>query len=100
MNTGPNRSYWIVAGLERPRPALEFRRPGETLHRIAFAGLAASWGWIIVAAIVTVARLNSLALSPWGSVQLAALIVAPGAAGIALSLVLEVLARRRRRQRR
>jgi hypothetical protein len=100
MDTRPNRSYWIAAGLERPRPALQFHRPGEVLHRVASAGFAASWGWIIVAAIVTVTRLNSLVLSPWGSVQLATLIVAPGAVGIVLSLALEVMARRRRRLRR
>lgn len=100
MNSGQNRSYWIAAGLERTQPEFERQRPGETLHRIASAGLAASWGWMIVAAIVTVRRLPVLSLSPWGSLQLAALIVLPGAAGIAISLALEVLARRRRRRQR
>jgi hypothetical protein len=98
MSSGHNRSYWIAAGLERTQPALERHRPGETLHRIASAGLAASWGWMIVTAIVTVTRLPALSLSPWGSLQLVALIVLPGAAGIAVSLALEVLARRRRRR--
>jgi hypothetical protein len=53
---------------------------------------------MIVTAIVTVTRLPALSLSPWGSLQLVALIVLPGAAGIAVSLALEVLARRRRRR--
>lgn len=98
MDTGPNRSYWIATGLERPAPTLEFRRPGELLHRVASAGFAASWGWMLVAAVVTLARLSALVPSPWGSLQLAALIVGPGTAGIALSLALEVAARRQRRR--
>lgn len=99
MSTGPNRSYWIAAGLERTRPALEYPRPGELLHRIASAGLAASWGWMLVAAIVIVKRMDTEVPGPWDSLQSAALIVAPGAIGIALSLLLEVFARRKRRHR-
>jgi hypothetical protein len=98
MGTGPNRSYWIATGLERLQPALNWHRPGETLHRVASVGIAASWGWMIVAAIVVVTRLGALAPGPWESVRLAALVVGPGAAGIALSLGLEMLARRRRRR--
>ncbi len=100
MITGHNRSYWIATGLERTRPALELHRPGEMLYRLAAAVLAASWGWMIVAAIVTVTRLETPAPTSWGSVQLAGMIVGPGALGIALSRVLESLARRRRRRAR
>lgn len=100
MDSGPNRSDWIAAGLERPAPVLEYHRPGEFLHRLASAGLAASWGWMLVAAIVTLTRLAALAPTPWVSLRLAGWIVLPGAVGIALSLSLEVLARRRRRHPR
>jgi hypothetical protein len=97
MQTGPERSFWIIAGLERPRPAFAPRRSGDMLHRIGSIVLALAWTWMFVAGMVTVARLEQLELSPWGSVQAAALIVGPGAAGIVLALVLEMLARRGRR---
>lgn len=97
MQTQPSRSYWIVAGLERPRPTLDMRRPGETLHRAGSVVLALAWSWMFVSAIVTVARLASLDLGPWGSLQLAAVIVGPGALGILVAMILESLARRRRR---
>lgn len=97
MHTEPSRSYWIVAGLERPRPTLDLRRPGETLHRVGSVILALAWSWMFISAIVTVTRLESLDLGPWGSLQLAAVIVGPGALGILAALVLETIARRRRR---
>lgn len=96
MESGPDCSYWIATRLERPAPVLECHRPGEFLHRAAWAGFAVSWGWMLVAAIITLARLATLVPSPWGSLQIAALIVGPGTAGIALSLLLEVVARRQR----
>jgi hypothetical protein len=96
MHTEPGRSYWIVAGLERPRPALDMRRPGETLHRVGSVILALAWSWMFISAIVTVARLQALDLAPWGSLQLAAVIVGPGALGILVAMVLESLALRRR----
>ncbi|HET8692034.1 MAG TPA: hypothetical protein VFM30_07885 [Steroidobacteraceae bacterium] len=97
MQTEPGRSYWIATGLERTRPALDLRRPGEMLHRIGSVILALAWAWMLVSAVVTVARLESLDLGPWGSLQLAAVIVGPGAVGILVAMLLEAIARRQRR---
>lgn len=90
---------YMGSGLEGAQPSLVLRRPGESLHRFASAAFAASWGWMIVAAIVTLTRLGSTSLIAWESVRLAALVVVPGAIGIALAMFLESLARRRRRRR-
>ncbi len=96
MQTPPSRSYWIAAGMERPARIRILRSPGEMLHRIGSVVLALAWSWMFIAAIVTVARLDALELSPWGSVEAAAWIVGPGVAGIVAAMVIEVLARRRR----
>jgi hypothetical protein len=46
-----------------------------------------------------VTRIDTLMKGPWDSLYLVATIVGPGAVGIALSLMIEVVARRKRRRR-
>lgn len=60
-----------------------------TPYRIAGSLRIASLVWIGGAIIYVVGRLDSLDLSPWDSVRVAAMVVGPGALGVLLSLIVE-----------
>ena len=64
--------------------------PDETTpYRIAGSLRIASLAWIGGAIIYVVGRLDSLDLSPWDSVWVAAMVVGPGVLGVLLSVILE-----------
>ena len=60
-----------------------------TPYRIAASLRIASLVWIGGSIIYVVGRLDSLALGPWESVRVAAMVVGPGALGVLLSLIVE-----------
>lgn len=70
--------------------AWPFERPDKAApYRIAGSLRIASLVWIGGAIIYVVGRLDSLDLSPWESVRVAAMVVGPGAFGVLLSLIVE-----------
>ena len=74
-----------MAGLERARPALQLGWISVHARQIGVVLRLASWAWLILATSIVVARLDAIDLTPWGSVGLAALVVAPWVGGIVLS---------------
>ena len=65
-------------------------------YRIAGSLRIASLVWIGAAIVYVVGRLDSLNLSPWDSVRVAALMIGPGALGVLLSLIVESIGFSRR----
>lgn len=77
--------------------AAQFNYFDRSIHyRIAGSLRIVSLTWIGAAIVYVVGRLDSLNLSPWDSVRVAALMIGPGALGVLLSLIVESIGFSRR----